>query len=93
MGLAGNDELRGAGGDDELYGGRDNDTLNGGAGDDLLVGGVGNDVLTGGAGADTFRFVRLTDGIDTITDFSSAQADKIQVVAGNFGLAAQGYRI
>ncbi len=43
----------------------------------------GVDVLQGGIGADVFRFVTATDSkgktFDTITDFSSAQLDKIDL--------------
>jgi len=46
-------------------------TLVGGDGNDILIGGSGNDTLTGGPGADRFVFSKLSDGIDTITDFGS----------------------
>jgi len=86
FGLGGNDLIQGNDGHDELYGGRGGDTLEGGNGNDLLVGGVGADRLTGGADADSFRFVRITDGTDAITDFRPEEGDRIQVVAANFGL-------
>jgi Bacterial Ig domain/Cadherin-like domain/Putative Ig domain/RTX calcium-binding nonapeptide repeat (4 copies)/Bacterial cadherin-like domain len=74
-GLAGNDNLTGAGLDDTLIGGlgtdtlsglAGNDTLRGGDGKDTLNGGDGNDLLIGGAGNDS-----LTggNGIDTV-DYS-----------------------
>ncbi|MBC1269455.1 putative Ig domain-containing protein, partial [Trichormus variabilis FSR] len=66
-----NDTLNGGDGDDILNGGNGNDTLIGGNGNDTLVGGVGSDKLTGGAGNDKFVFNSLSEGIDTITDFSS----------------------
>jgi Ca2+-binding RTX toxin-like protein len=52
--------------------------LTGNKGDNLLTGGAGTDVLTGGGGADTFVFA-TGGGHDTITDFSSAQHDRIDV--------------
>jgi Ca2+-binding RTX toxin-like protein len=72
-----------------LRGGDGIDILQGGNGNDILVGGSGRDELTGGAGNDTFRFNSpadfsgylqyqtglLTNGGDTITDFSAG--DKI----------------
>ena len=57
----------------------------GGTGNDTLTGAVGADTLTGGAGADTFVYAALSDstvaagGQDTITDFSSAAGDKIDL--------------
>ncbi len=73
-GLAGNDSLKGLG---------ENDALDGGGGDDRLHGGLGNDQLTGGLGADNFiyntnaAFATSAVGVDTITDFTIAQGDKI----------------
>ena len=68
---------------DTLDGGAGNDTLSGGGGDDTLIGGAGVDILQGGLGADVFRFVTATDSkgktYDTITDFLSAQNDKIDL--------------
>ncbi|MBD2496754.1 calcium-binding protein [Nostoc sp. FACHB-280] len=66
-----NDTLNGGDGDDILNGGNGNDTLIGGNGNDTLVGGLGNDKLTGGTGNDKFVFNSLSEGSDTITDFSS----------------------
>ncbi len=69
-----NDVINGQGG---------RDTLEGLSGDDLLRGGPGFDTLTGNSGADQFSFStsrafsRSDVGIDDITDFKPAQADKI----------------
>ena len=52
---------------------------------DRLAGAGGADILTGGTGADKFKFVKSTDGRDTITDFSAAQGDKLVFVSANFG--------
>jgi len=73
-----------------------NDTLNGGAGNDTLCGNGGNDQLTGGAGADQFLFYSSsfdpqTLGMDTITDFSSAEGDTVALSVATFsGLGSAG---
>jgi Ca2+-binding RTX toxin-like protein len=73
--------------DDVLTGGTKNDTISGGAGNDTITGGKGGDVLTGGPGADHFVYLATADsttavkGQDVITDFSSAQNDKIDLSA------------
>ena len=78
LGGAGNDTLQGGTGWDRLDGGAGNDVLDGGLGNDVLIGGLGDDTMTGGAGADRFVFDALFNhGNDTITDFSSAQGDKL----------------
>ena len=56
-----------------------NDTLTGTSGNDILQGGQGNDNLTGGLGADIFRFIKGELGLDTVTDFSKTQGDKIDL--------------
>ncbi|MCC5664973.1 hypothetical protein LC653_13850 [Nostoc sp. CHAB 5784] len=61
-----------------------NNTLRGGAGNDNLSGLGGNDILTGGAGADRFLFNSVSEGIDTITDFSHLSRDKI-FIRSTFG--------
>jgi Ca2+-binding RTX toxin-like protein len=67
----------------------DNDVLDGRGGDDLLYAGGGSDTLTGGDGADRFRFKLATESTtsapDTITDFSHAEHDKIDLHARYFG--------
>ncbi|MDZ4094691.1 MAG: CAP domain-containing protein [Paracoccaceae bacterium] len=77
-GGAGRDLILGGSGNDTLQGRGGADVLNGGAGNDLLAGGAHGDRLTGGAGADIFIF---TDrgGADVITDFSSAQGDRLRL--------------
>lgn len=74
--------LGGGGGADTLVGLSGADTLSGGVGDDQLIGNGGNDILTGGAGADTFIFEKTyskASGTDTVTDFSSAQGDRLKM--------------
>ncbi len=99
FGEAGFDTLVGGAGNDLLYGGADgddlrgeagNDTLYGEAGNDLFFGGAGLDIMSGGLGADTYRFDSGDTGstiatADRITDFSSAQGDRIDISgAGSF---------
>ncbi|MEG4804807.1 hypothetical protein QUB63_29680 [Microcoleus sp. ARI1-B5] len=102
-GGTGNDKLYGQAGDDTLIGNTGNDTLRGGSGKDYLNGfgsGKEYDILTGGTEADTFVLGQsvegqypsvyyLGNGYATITDFSLAQGDVIQIT-GNF---AEGYSL
>lgn len=93
-GGVGSDSLAGGGGNDTLYGGRGidvlaggdgSDVLNGGRDRDTLTGGLGADTLTGGHGVDTFVYRTYGDShrnaSDTITDFSTAQGDRIDLSA------------
>ncbi len=95
LGSGFNDFLSGNGGNNVLSGGVGNDTLAGGAGNDVLTGGLGTDRLTGGTGADTFVFESMDSGLgtarDVITDFLTAQLDKLDVrsIDANSLLAGQ----
>ena len=84
-GGAAEDTINGLGGNDTLSGGGGADTIDGGDGADNLIGGAGADRLTGGAGADTFTYNALSDSsaalADFLTDFSTAQGDKIGLSA------------
>ncbi|HYF32499.1 MAG TPA: type I secretion C-terminal target domain-containing protein [Chitinophagaceae bacterium] len=73
--------LTGNAGNDTLYGGGGNDTLHGGNDNDILSGQAGTDSLTGGIGSDTFVFENASafSNVDTITDFSTAQSDKLNI--------------
>ncbi|MBF2000097.1 MAG: calcium-binding protein [Synechococcales cyanobacterium M58_A2018_015] len=81
--------INGTNGNDTLIGTPNRDILLGGAGDDSLTGGLSGDVLTGGAGADRFVYsgpTRLAalaqsqvNALDRITDFNSADGDRIQL--------------
>lgn len=62
-----------------LLGGPSDDVLSGGYGGDFLYGDDGADTLSGGAGTDTFVFTAPSTAVDTITDFSPAQGDVIDV--------------
>jgi Ca2+-binding RTX toxin-like protein len=68
------DMFSGGGGNDILVGGGGNDTLLGGANDDTLEGGDGDDSLSGNLGSDTYRFVGVNLGADTITETEPAVA-------------------
>lgn len=91
QGEDGDDTLYGDAGNDSLIGGAGNDALYGGDGDDTLIGGLGADILTGGAGADKFVFeagdLRGLAERDWITDFSSAQGDRIALNAIDANIA------
>lgn len=77
---AGNDYVSGGTGNDILYGGEGVDALYGDIGNDTLIGEAGADTLTGGRGADLFIFGPSSVGaVDTITDFSMAENDKIDL--------------
>jgi hypothetical protein len=85
-GTSRSDVLRAADSGQTLIGVGGNDTLIGGKGNDTLISGGGSDVLTGGGGTNTFKYVSLADSpsstltaTDTITDFSKAQGDKIDL--------------
>jgi len=72
--ITGNDDaniLSGGAGDDTIMGGSGNDLINAGAGNDTITGGIGNDTLNGGAGDDVYTY-NLGDGLDSISDESSA---------------------
>ena len=79
------DYSRSTSGDDTIFGGVGNDVIHGFAGNDRIVGESGRDTVTGGAGADTFVFQSVSEGIDTITDFSMSQGDKIAIDKVGFG--------
>lgn len=99
VGGLGNDYLVGGTLDDALLGGTGNDILLGESGNDKLTGyGFGQsefDTLTGHIEKDTFvlgdinSVYYLGNGYATITDFSLAQTDKIQIK----GLIKDGYSI
>ncbi len=70
-----------------LVGGWADDELVGGSSDDVLRGGPGADRLTGGAGADCFE-VFIDSGNDTVSDFSIADGDRLDlrgIYAGKTG--------
>jgi len=92
--LAGFENLSGGQGNDRLEGDAGANLLQGWSGIDVLVGRGGEDVLAGGTGADRFRFTAVGDSAvgadaDVITDFSQADADRIdlQLIDADAGAA------
>jgi Ca2+-binding RTX toxin-like protein len=77
-----------------LAGGDGADSLAGGAGNDVLRGGAGADSLVGGLGADKFDYDALLDSLvgspDLISDFVSAQIDKLDLSTLDANLALAG---
>jgi Ca2+-binding RTX toxin-like protein len=65
-----NNVLEGNSAGNTLSGGSGNDTINAGGGNDALIGGAGVDTLTGGTGSDRFDYNVITEGLDTIADFT-----------------------
>jgi Ca2+-binding RTX toxin-like protein len=59
-----------------FQGGTGSEILVGSDLDDILIGGQGRDILTGKGGVDTFTYNSITEGGDTITDFTVGE-DKI----------------
>ncbi len=83
-GKSGNDAITGSAGADTILGGSGNDVIKGGGGADVITGGTGQDILTGGLAADTFVFfkgdsAKTATTADTITDFHSADGDRIDL--------------
>jgi len=96
--LTGSNNLNGTGNslNNALTGNDGNNLLNGGAGNDFLIGGLGTDTLTGGSGADTFVFNAWNETgtgnlRDVITDFNSAQGDKIDLTKFDANLLTAGF--
>jgi Ca2+-binding RTX toxin-like protein len=93
--LSGIENLSGSQGHDSLVGTSGANTLQGWNGNDVLTGAGGKDTLTGGAGADRFVYGGVGQSVvgadaDRITDFSHAQADKIDLSAIDASIAASG---
>jgi Ca2+-binding RTX toxin-like protein len=84
--LANIENLNGSQGGDSLVGNTGANVLQGFNGNDVLTGAGGKDTLTGGLGADRFVYGSVTQSVvganaDRITDFSHAQADRIDLSA------------
>lgn len=78
----GDDQLFGGSYGDSLYGGDGADIIDGEAGKDIIYGGDGADILTGGTKEDIFVFentANVFSEIDTITDFSMSDGDKLDL--------------
>ena len=78
-------DFSGTSASEHVFSAGSDDPLNGRGGDDLLYGADGADILTGGSGADTFQYRAATESAanpalrDTVTDFSHAQHDRIDL--------------
>ena len=72
-----------------LVGGTGNDRLVGGAGNDILVGGRGRDTLRGNGGSDLFIISGINSGDDVIEDFSTNNADALDIARVLTGAAWQ----
>ncbi|ESQ86722.1 hypothetical protein ABAC460_22615 [Asticcacaulis sp. AC460] len=66
-----------------------NNMITGNSGNNMLEAGAGNDTVAGGQGADVFLFA-TGSGADTVTDFSAAQNDSIDIHAVTNGVANAG---
>ena len=71
-----------------ISGTANHDILRGTIGNDIIVVGPGADTLTGGTGADVFKYTSLANSptsatapTTTITDFSAADGDRVDVTA------------
>ena len=84
----GKDSFNGNGGTSgAVFGEKGSDILAGGARGDHLHGGLGNDTLTGRDGPDRFYFDTTPNAainVDTLTDFTPTQGDKIVLSETNF---------
>ena len=72
-----------------LVGGTGNDRLVGGTGNDIIVGGRGNDTLRGNGGSDLFIISGPNSSNDTIEDFSTNNADALDISRALLGASWQ----
>jgi Ca2+-binding RTX toxin-like protein len=85
--VAKNMKLNGNSSSNVLTGNNGNDVIKGLGGNDILTGGEGKDKLAGGSGHDVFKYLGVTEGGDTITDFNSS-SDVLQFSQAAFGTVA-----
>lgn len=82
IGSAFSDTVNGSASADIIRGGAGDDIISGANGADVIQGGQGADEMTGGLGADVFKY-GATDlaggGVDTVTDFNTADGDVINI--------------
>jgi VCBS repeat-containing protein len=69
--------FEGLDGNDRLLGSSGSDTFAGGLGDDVIDGGGAADMLAGGGGSDRFVYHAVTDGTDTIADFTAGSGGDV----------------
>lgn len=79
--LRGIEDVVGSGADDAIFGNR---------GANRITGGLGGDQLTGRGGADTFIWRAAAEAGDLVTDFKSAQGDRLDLSAMDANLGAAG---
>ena len=72
-----------------FVGGTGNDRLVGGAGNDIFIGGRGNDTLRGNGGLDLFIISGANSGNDVIEDFSTNNADALDISRALIGASWQ----
>ena len=72
-----------------FIGGPADDTFSGGAAADHFHGGAGANTFTGGPGADSFLFTGTSSKVETITDFTPAQGDLIDLSGVLDGLSTR----
>jgi VCBS repeat-containing protein len=77
----------GSNGADVITGNSANNVILGNAGNDTIAGSAGVDILTGGLGADTFVLTATMSG-STISDFSTAQGDVLDISSFELGSLA-----
>jgi Ca2+-binding RTX toxin-like protein len=86
----GADTITSGSGNDNITAGGHADTITSGAGNDTIIGGAGNDSITTGTGADKVQLQSyLSNGVDTITDFTPG-TDDFKVATGTVLMAAAG---
>ncbi|MCB8820026.1 calcium-binding protein [Microvirga rosea] len=93
-GDAGNDWIAGESGNDYVSGNEGDDVVGGQDGSDTIIGGAGNDELWGGSGNDKFIFATALNGssnVDTLKDFSAAEADRIYLEHDIFAALPMGF--
>jgi Ca2+-binding RTX toxin-like protein len=84
------DTITSGSGNDTITAGGHADTIISGAGDDTIIGGAGNDSITTGAGADDIQLqAAVSNGVDTITDFTPG-TDDIKIATGTTLMGAVG---
>jgi Ca2+-binding RTX toxin-like protein len=82
LGNLGHDLVDGGAGADILRGGQGDDVVFGWSGADWISGDRGADTLSGGSGADVFHSF-ADAGHDLVTDFSYAEGDRVNLIAGS----------
>lgn len=80
-----NETIKGTSGADQILGAKGDDVIFGYGGKDYIWGGEGKDTLTGGASYDRFAYYAVSEGGDTITDFTKGDVLDVSVMAKSLG--------